>query len=70
MLNQDKMLYENHILLFRWMYSSVMLLIMSIQSLNDKKNRFFFWFYIITIITNIKMDHPTKDLVQNKYNLI
>lgn len=64
------MLYENHILLFRWMYSSVMLLIMSIQSLNDKKNRFFFWFYIITIITNIKMDQPTKDLVQNKYNLI
>lgn len=63
------MLYENHILLFRWMYSSVMLLIMSIQSLNDKKN-VFFWFYIITIITNIKMDHPTKDLVQNKYNLI
>lgn len=47
------MLYENHILLFRWMYSSVMLLIMSIQS--------FFLFYIITIITNIKMDHPTKD---------
>lgn len=34
------MLYENHILLFRWMYSSVMLLIMSIQSLNDKKNGF------------------------------
>lgn len=64
------MLYENHILLFRWMYSSVMLLIMSIQSLNDKKNRVFFLFYIITIITNIKMDHPTKDLVQNKYNLI
>lgn len=64
------MLYENHILLFRWMYSSVMLLIMSIQSLNDKKNRFFLGFYIITIITNIKMDHPTKDLVQNKYNLI
>lgn len=64
------MLYENHILLFRWMYSSVMLLIMSIQSLNDKKKRFFFWFYIITIITNIKMDQPTKDLVQNKYNLI
>lgn len=64
------MLYENHILLFRWMYSSVMLLIMSIQSWNDKKKRFFFWFYIITIITNIKMDHPTKDLVQNKYNLI
>lgn len=64
------MLYENHILLFRWMYSSVMLLIMSIQSLNDKKNGLFFLFYIITIITNIKMDHPTKDLVQNKYNLI
>lgn len=64
------MLYENHILLFRWMYSSVMLLIMSIQSLNDKKNRFFVLFYIITIITDIKMDHPTKDLVQNKYNLI
>lgn len=64
------MLYENHILLFRWMYSGVMLLIMSIQSLNDKKKRFFFWFYIITIITNIKMDQPTKDLVQNKYNLI
>lgn len=64
------MLYENHILLFRWMYSSVMLLIMSIQSLNDKKKRGFFLFYIITIITNIKMDHPTKDLVQNKYNLI
>lgn len=63
------MLYENHILLFRWMYSSVMLLIMSIQSLNDKKTVFFL-FYIITIITNIKMDHPTKDLVQNKYNLI
>lgn len=63
------MLYENHILLFRWMYSSVMLLIMSIQSLNDKKKRFFL-FYIITIITNIKMEHPTKDLVQNKYNLI
>lgn len=35
------MLYENHILLFRWMYSSVMLLIMSIQSLNDKKTGFF-----------------------------
>lgn len=64
------MLYENHILLFRWMYSSVMLLIMSIQSLNDKKKPVFFLFYIITIITNIKMDHPTKDLVQNKYNLI
>lgn len=64
------MLYENHILLFRLMYSSVMLLIMSIQSLNDKKKPFFFVFYIITIITNIKMDHPTKDLVQNKYNLI
>lgn len=64
------MLYENHILLFCWMYSGVMLLIMSIQSLNDKKKRFFFWFYIITIITNIKMDQPTKDLVQNKYNLI
>lgn len=63
------MLYENHILLFRWMYSSVMLLIMSIQSLNDKKTGFFL-FYIITIITNIKMDPPTKDLVQNKYNLI
>lgn len=63
------MLYENHILLFRWMYSSVMLLIMSIQSLNDKKNGFFL-FVIITIITNIKMDHPTKDLAQNKYNLI
>lgn len=55
------MLYENHILLFRWMYSSVMLLIMSIQSLNDKKKRFFLVLYIITIITNIKMDHPTKD---------
>lgn len=53
------MLYENHILLFRWMYSSVMLLIMSIQSLNDKKTGFF-WFYIITIITNIKMDHRQK----------
>lgn len=39
------MLYENHILLFRWMYSSVMLLIMSIQSLNDKKNGFFFVLY-------------------------
>lgn len=39
------MLYENHILLFRWMYSSVMLLIMSIQSLNDKKKRFFFVLY-------------------------
>lgn len=64
------MLYENHILLFRLMYSSVMLLIMSIQSLNDKKKPVFFVFYIITIITNIKMDHPTKDLVQNKYNLI
>lgn len=63
------MLYENHILLFRWMYSSVMLLIMSIQSLNDKKKRVFL-FYVITIITNIKMDHPTKDLVQNKYNMI
>lgn len=63
------MLYENHILLFCWMYSSVMLLIMSIQSLNDKKTGFFV-FYIITIITNIKMNHPTKDLVQNKYNLI
>lgn len=53
------MLYENHILLFRWMYSSVMLLIMSIQSLNDKKNGVFL-FYIITIITNIKMDHRQK----------
>lgn len=39
------MLYENHILLFRWMYSSVMLLIMSIQSLNDKKTGFFFVLY-------------------------
>lgn len=39
------MLYENHILLFRWMYSSVMLLIMSIQSLNDKKNPVFFVLY-------------------------
>lgn len=39
------MLYENHILLFRWMYSSVMLLIMSIQSLNDKKTVFFVLYY-------------------------
>lgn len=39
------MLYENHILLFRWMYSSVMLLIMSIQSLNDKKNGVFYYNY-------------------------
>lgn len=39
------MLYENHILLFRWMYSSVMLLIMSIQSLNDKKTFFCVLYY-------------------------
>lgn len=43
------MLYENHILLFRWMYSSVMLLIMSIQSLNDKKNGFFFGFILLQL---------------------
>lgn len=44
------MLYENHILLFRWMYSSVMLLIMSIQSLNDKKkNGFFFCFKLLQL---------------------
>lgn len=40
------MLYENHILLFRWMYSSVMLLIMSIQSLNDKKKKTVFFFVL------------------------
>lgn len=43
------MLYENHILLFRWMYSSVMLLIMSIQSLNDKKNGVFFCFILLQL---------------------
>lgn len=63
------MLYENHILLFRCMYSSVMLLIMSIQSLNDKKTGFFFVLYYYNYHKH-KMDHPTKDLVQNKYNLI
>lgn len=63
------MLYENHILLFRWMYSSVMLLIMSIQSLNDKKNRVFFVLYYYNYHKH-KNGSPTKDLVQNKYNLI
>lgn len=63
------MLYENHILLFRWMYSSVMLLIMSIQSLNDKKKRFFFVLYYYNYHKH-KNGSPTKDLVQNKYNLI
>lgn len=43
------MLYENHILLFRWMYSSVMLLIMSIQSLNDKKKTVFFCFKLLQL---------------------
>lgn len=43
------MLYENHILLFRWMYSSVMLLIMSIQSLNDKKKTIFFGFILLQL---------------------
>lgn len=41
------MLYENRILLFRWMYSSVMLLIMSIQSLNDKKKTVCFFCFIL-----------------------
>lgn len=39
------MLYENYILFFCWMYFSVMLLIMSIQSLNDKKMGFFVLYY-------------------------
>lgn len=43
------MLYENHILLFRWMYSSVMLLIMSIQSLKDKKKTFFLCFILLQL---------------------
>lgn len=64
------MLYENHILLFRCMYSSVMLLIMSIQSLNDKKNRFFCFVLYYYNYHKHKNGSPDKDLVQNKYNLI